>query len=268
MFKPATRTSARLRLALIGPAGSGKTYSALRIAHHLGGRVAVIDTEHGSASKYALPTGGTQDKDGFTFDVLELSSFNPKTYVESIHLAEKAGYDILIIDSLSHAWVGKEGALEMVDKAAARTRGNSFAAWRNVTPLHNQLVDTMLSSSCHLIATLRSKMDYVQERDEQTGKTHIRKMGLQPIQREGIEYEFDVVGDLDQQNILTITKTRCPSLNGQTIPKPCSGFAADLRDWLQGDPIATNGTARLARDVEALYGPVDPRYETVKEEAL
>ena len=82
-------------------------------------------------------------------------------------MVEKAGYEILIIDSLSHAWVGREGALEMVDKAASRTRGNSFAAWRHVTPLHNQLVDAMLGTSCHLIATLRSKMDYVQERDEQ-----------------------------------------------------------------------------------------------------
>ena len=259
MFVRATRTAARLRLGLIGPPGSGKTYTALRIAHHLGGRIALIDTEHGSASKYALTNGGTHDKDGFTFDVLELDSFSPATYVDAIHLAEKEAYDILIIDSLSHAWVGQEGALEMVDKAAARSRGNSFAAWRHVTPLHNQLVHTMLASRCHLIGTLRSKMDYVQERDEQTGKTHIRKVGLQPIQREGIEYEFDVVGDLDQQNVLTITKTRCPALNGSTIPKPCSGFAAVLKEWLQGDkaPGKANGNSALARDIEALYGPVD-----------
>lgn len=260
MFKRATRTSARLRLGLVGPPGSGKTYTALRVAHHLGGRVGLIDTEHGSASKYALPTGGTEDRDGFSFDVMELDAFNPKTYIEAIHMAEKAGYEILIIDSLSHAWVGREGALEMVDKAASRTRGNSFAAWRHVTPLHNQLVDAMLGTSCHLIATLRSKMDYVQERDEQTGKTQIRKVGMQPVQREGIEYEFDVVGDLDQQNVLTVTKTRCPALNGLTIPKPCSGFAALLGEWLKGDPAAapTNGNGELARDVERLYGPADP----------
>ena len=259
MFKRATRTSAKLRLGLVGPPGSGKTYTSLRVAHHLGGRVALIDTEHGSASKYALPNGGTEDREGFTFDVMELEAFNPKTYIEAINLAEKEGYDILIVDSLSHAWVGREGALELVDKAASRSRGNSFAAWRHVTPLHNQLVDAMLGTSCHLIATLRSKMDYVQERNEHTGKTQIRKVGMQPVQREGIEYEFDVVGDLDQQNDLTITKTRCPALLGMTIPKPCSGFAALLDAWLNGDVAATrtNGSDALARDVERLYGPAD-----------
>ena len=231
MFKPATRHSARLRLGLTGPAGAGKTYTALTLASHLGGRIALIDTEHGSASKYALTTGG---QDGFAFDVLELDTFNPQTYIDAIHLAEKADYDLLIIDSLSHAWMGKEGALEMVDRAAARSRGNSFAAWRHVTPLHNQLVDAMLSCRCHLIATLRAKMDYVQDRDEQSGKTRIRKVGMQPVQREGIEYEFDVVGDLDQHNVLTITKTRCPALSGQIIPQPGAGLAGLLKEWLEG----------------------------------
>ena len=237
MFKPATRHSARLRLGLTGPAGAGKTYTALTLASHLGGRIALIDTEHGSASKYALPADGQIGRDGFAFDVLELDGFNPQTYIDAIHLAEKADYDLLIIDSLSHAWMGKEGALEMVDRAAARSRGNSFAAWRHVTPLHNQLVDAMLSSRCHLIATLRAKTAYVQDRDEQTGKTRIQKVGMQPVQREGIEYEFDVVGDMDQQNVLTITKTRCPALSGQTIPKPGSGLATMLKGWLQGDKM-------------------------------
>ncbi len=146
VFKKATKKDSKLRLGLMGPAGSGKTYTALAVAKHFGGRVAVIDSEHGSASKYA---------DLFDFDVLELASFSPNDYTNAIKAAE--GYDVLIIDSLSHAWSGKNGALELVDKAAARSKsGNSFAAWREVTPLHNQMVEAIMEAKLHLIATLRS----------------------------------------------------------------------------------------------------------------
>ena len=129
VFKKATKEQAKLRMGIIGPAGSGKTYTALLTARNLvpDGKIAVLDTERGSASKYA---------DIFEFDVCELESFHPENYIKTIQAAEEAGYDVLIIDSLSHAWTGKDGALELVDKAAARERGNSFAAWRHVTPLH------------------------------------------------------------------------------------------------------------------------------------
>jgi len=229
-FQKATKKQAKLRLALIGPSGSGKTYTALTLATHLvpNGRVALIDTERGSASKYA---------DLFSFDVQELDSFHPQRYIEAIGDAQAAGYDVLVIDSLSHAWMGKDGALELVDKAAKRNPGgNSFAAWRDVTPLHNQLVDAMLAARLHIIVTLRSKMEYVQEKDER-GKTVIRKVGLQPVQRDGLEYEFDVVGDLDQDNTLVITKTRCSTLTGAVVPKPGKELAAALDTWLQGEPV-------------------------------
>ncbi len=227
-FQPATQQQSRLRLALIGPAGSGKTYSALQIAQHLGPRVALIDTEHGSASKYASL---------FCFDVLELTTFDPRTYVGAIQAADAVGYDVLIIDSLSHAWMGKDGALELVDRAAKRSpTANSFAAWRDVTPLHNALVDAILASRCHVIATLRAKTEYVQDKDEK-GKTVIRKVGLAPVQRDGLEYEFDVVGDLDQDNTLIVTKTRCPELAAAVIAKPGHELAATLKAWLgQGSP--------------------------------
>ncbi len=228
MFQKATKRAARLRMALIGPAGSGKTYTALSIATHLGGPIAVLDTEHGSASKYA---------DLFTFDVLELESFDPRRYVEAIHAADAAGYKALIIDSLSHAWMGKDGALELKDKATAASRsGNSFDAWRTVTPLHNQLVESILASRCHVFATLRTKTEYVVEQDDR-GKNKPRKVGLQPVQRDGLEYEFDVVGDLDQENNLVIGKTRCPALQGQVYQKAGKEVAGVLWDWLQGEPI-------------------------------
>ena len=139
-FAKATKKAAKLRMALIGPSGAGKTYTALAIGTSLGEKVAFIDTEHGSASKYA-------GRDGFNFDVLELDSFHPQTYIDAIKAAEQAGYDVLVIDSLSHAWMGKDGALELVDKAAKRSQStNTFAAWRDVTPLHNALVEVMIQS--------------------------------------------------------------------------------------------------------------------------
>src|SRR5690606_21534998 len=141
-FQKATKKSARLRMALIGVAGAGKTYTALSIAQNLGQKVAVVDTERGSASKYS---------DMFDFDVMEMESYGPKVYVDAIHAAEEAGYDVLIIDSLSHAWAGKDGALEMVDRAAKRAQsGNTFGAWRDVSPLHNQMVDAIVSSRIHI----------------------------------------------------------------------------------------------------------------------
>ncbi len=227
LFKKATKLAARLRAAFVGPAGSGKTYSGLAVACAIatakGGRVAVIDSERGSASKYA----GL-----FDFDVMELSTFSPETYVEAIHTAEREGYAVVLIDSLSHAWMGKEGALEQVDKAQKRNKGgNSFAAWRDVTPMHNALVDAMLQSPCHVIATMRAKTEYVLEENAQ-GKKVPRKVGLAPVQRDGLEYEFDVVGDLDLDNVFSVSKTRCPALRQAVIDRPGAEFAKTLIDWL------------------------------------
>lgn len=240
-FKRATKSQAKLRMALMGPSGSGKTYTALSVAQTFG-KVAVIDTEHGSASKYG---------DRFTFDVLELSDYHPQQYIDAIRAAGESDaasngtmYDVLVIDSLSHAWNGVGGVLEMVDKAAKRSDSkNTFAAWRDATPLHNQLVEALLSAPLHLIVTMRSKTEYVLERDER-GKMTPRKIGLAPIQREGMEYEFDVVGELDMTNTLQITKTRIPRLTGKVIPVPGAPLGETLKAWLaDGTPLhwAKNG---------------------------
>lgn len=240
-IRKATREQAKLRLALIGPAGSGKTYSALKIAIAIAGDkpVLVLDTEHGSAEKYA---GYCDPEIGpLEFDIVTPDSFSPAIYIEGIKLAEANGYGVIVLDSLSHAWMGKDGALELVDRAQARQKTpNSYTAWRDVTPLHNQMVDAIVGARVHVIATLRSKTEYVQEKDPQTGRTIIRKVGLQPVQRDGLEYEFDVVGDLDQDNTLTISKTRCPVLAGAVVRKPGRQIADALRDWLNtGAPPAT-----------------------------
>lgn len=208
-FKKATKKAAKGRLSLIGPSGSGKTFWALGIASRLGERVAVIDTEHGSASKYA---------DRFEFETLQLESFSPATYVQAIEAAENEGFDVIVIDSLSHAWMGKDGALEQVDKAAERSSsGNSFAAWRKVTPMHNDLVEAMVGCRSHLIATMRTKTEYVLQENEK-GKKEPKKIGLQPVQRDGLEYEFDAVCDLElEHNNLIVGKTRCPALRSRVF---------------------------------------------------
>jgi nucleoside-triphosphatase THEP1 len=224
-FKRATKAQAKLRLGLIGPAGSGKTMTAIRVAHGLGGRVAVIDTERGSASLYA-------GERGLAFDVLELDTYEADKFIDAIREAEQAGYDVLIIDSLSHAWAGKGGILEFVDNAAKRSGGGSFAGWRDATPRHNQLVDAILGAKLHIICTLRSKVEHVIE--QVNGRTQVRKVGLQPVQRDGLEYEFTVVGDVNQDHELIVTKTRAAWLKDAIIREAGEELGKKLAEWLAG----------------------------------
>jgi hypothetical protein len=193
----------------------------------LGQRIAVIDTERGSSSKYAGEEGMPE------FDVVELESFSPDRYIEAIKAAEEADYDVLIIDSLSHAWVGKEGVLEQVDLARARSKtGNPFTdGWRYASPMHNRLVDTMLQSKLDLIVTMRSKTKYVLE--EQNGRQIPKQVGMEVVQRDGIEYEWDIVGELDKENTLIITKSRCKALSGKSFAQPGADLGQAIKAWLR-----------------------------------
>lgn len=193
----------------------------------MGGKIALIDTEHGSASKYA---------DEFQFDTLQLQTYNPQTYIDAIQAAEDAGYETIIIDSLSHAWSGKGGALELVDQYSAASKGNSYVAWGKVTPLWNELLSSILRVNAHVIGTMRSKMDYVIEQDR-NGKSSPRKVGMAPIFREGGEYEFDVVGELTLDHTMVISKTRCRELDEAVIEKPGAALAEMLQRWLEGEPL-------------------------------
>lgn len=230
LFEKAIKHEAKLRLAIAGPAGSGKTYTGLRIAKGLanGGKIAVVDTEHGSASKYA---------DLFDFDVMEmLPPFHPDRFVEAIQGAQMAGYSVVVLDSLSHAWNGTGGLLELVDKFAAQSNSkNTFMAWKQGTPIYNKLVDRIIQSNIHVIATMRTKQDYVLELDDR-GKQKPVKVGLAPVQREGFEYEFDVVMNMDTDNQGVITKTRCPALSGGVFKKPGQDVSDILVEWLSGAP--------------------------------
>lgn len=222
-FKKATKTQSKLRLSIAGPAGAGKTFTALKLATEMGGKIAVIDTERGSASKYS---------DMFEFDVLELDDFHPEKYIEAMQAAEKAGYEILIIDSTTHEWNGKNGILELHEAAIQRQRTkNSYTAWADVTPLHTRFIDAILGSKCHIIASVRSKVEYVQDKNDR-GQTEVRKVGMASIQREGMDYEYDIQIELSIEHVGVITKTRCAALDGKTFKKPGRELAEILVAWL------------------------------------
>lgn len=228
MFNKAVKTASLLRLAFTGPAGSGKTYSALSVATALGGKVALLDTEHGSAAKYA---------DIFQFDTATLEPpYHPDRYIEAIRAAGKAGYDVLIIDSMSHAWTGTGGMLDVVNEIArAKYQNNTFMAWKDGGIIQNRFIDAILTAPIHIIATMRSKTDYVVETNEK-GKSQPRKVGTAPVQRDGFEYEYDVIIDLGIDNMGVVNKTRCPALAGKVIDKPGAPLAATLAEWLKGAP--------------------------------
>jgi len=221
-------------MAIAGPSGSGKTYTGLIFATALAdsGRVAVIDSERGSSAKYS---------DLFDFDVVDMreeyptETFDPRNYVELIHTAEDAGYDVILIDSLTHEWDGLGGALELHDQATIRNKGNSWTAWREVTPLHQRLMDTILQSSCHVIATLRSKTEYVQTEDRK-----IKKLGMAPIQRPGTEYEFDLWTEMDKdEHALMVSKTRIRVVDDAKVVKcPTAAYLDPIKAWLaEGEAI-------------------------------
>lgn len=249
-FNRARKSQAKLRLGLIGPSGSGKTYTAVGVASGLGPKpkIAVVDTEHASAALYA-------DEFGVEYDTLQLTSFEVENYVEAIELATREGYDVLIIDSLSHAWAGKGGILEFVDKAAKRT-GNNFAGWRDATPKHNLLVEAILAAPIHVICTLRSKVEHIVETVK--GRSQVRKIGMQPVQRDGLEYEFTIVGDLTQEHDLIITKTRAAFLADAVINKPGRKLGEQLHEWL--DAGEASPPPELVKKIQ-----VNDAYQTAKD---
>ena len=241
-FRKAARSQAKLRLALCGVSGSGKTYSALTLASGMGGKVALIDTERGSGELYSAD---------FDYDVAQLvPPFTPQRYISLMAEAAQE-YDILIIDSLTHAWTGQGGVLEMHDNAAAGSRsGNSYTAWRDVTPHHNALVDAIMASPAHIIATMRSKTAY-EVQDTGNGKKTPVKIGLAPVQRDGMEYEFTAVLDISLDNhIASASKDRTRLFDGlhESITRNTGVL---LMDWLQS---GVNGAGILAGLMAGLGG--------------
>lgn len=229
VIEEATITQAKAKVAIVGVAGCGKTYTSLVTARELGKKILVIDTENKTSAKYAKELG--------PYQIMSLPDYSIKTYVEALEHAAVLGYDVVIVDSLSHAWAGKGGALEQAELAKSRYGGNKFAAWGDVTPLQNRLVDTILNYPAHLIATMRMKIDYATVANE-NGKSSVQKVGLGIIQRDSFEYEFDIIAQMDIEHNLIVTKTRCSQLDGFMANKPSSEFGRIISGWLtDGEPV-------------------------------
>ena len=224
-FKKAQREQVRIKVSIAGPAGSGKTMSSLLMAYGLTkaefpnlseadvwDKICLIDTENGSGSLYVGKQVGPTTIG--SYNTIDLTPpYEPGVFVDAIHMAEEHGMNVIIIDSLSHAWAGAGGALDQQGKIAERS-GNSWTAWRSVTPQHNKLVDAMLQSPAHIIANMRAKMEYQQTVGD-NGKKQVKAIGMGVVMREGIEYEFTVSFMLDYEHVANSTKDRTGIFDGK-----------------------------------------------------
>lgn len=229
----ATKAQRKARIALAGPSGGGKSFTALTIASSLPGtgRIVGIDTEKGSMADYA---------DIFEFDHVPIDSYNPEFLIAMLAAyADDYRDGVLICDSLSHFWMGADGMLEQVDNATARSRSQSSfnSGWKDMRPVERRMIEALLAFPGHVIVTMRTKTEWVTEYDERTKKTGPRKIGTKPEQREGIEYEFGLVGDLDLDNRLVISKSRMNNgadfiRNGAVVLRPGPEFGKAIGEWL------------------------------------
>lgn len=227
-LRKATRQKAKIRLGLSAVSGGGKTYSALLIAKGLCGdwsKVAVIDTENGSADLYCHLGD---------YNVLPLSApYAPEKYIEAIQSCEKAGMEVIIIDSITHEWDGKGGCLEIVDQLTQGSSSkNSYVSWGKVTPRHQAFIDSILQSKCHVITTVRRKQDYEMTKDN-NGKVKVEKAGLKEVTREGFEYELTLNLELDHGHFATASKDRTGLFMGKPEFTPSEQTGKIIAEWCE-----------------------------------
>ena len=234
-FQKAKREKSKARICLTGASGGGKTLSALFLAYGMTedwNKIAVIDSERGRALLYA------NRSDLGTGEFLHCDLEPPYTtdrYIEAMREAEKiVGEDgIIIIDSGSHAWKGEGGVLDYKEQISNQRGKTDFSAWNDAGKVQNRFIDTIMDLNCGVIVTLRSKSEYVQEKDPETGKSTVRKLGLAPVQRDDFEYEFMLVMDCDKDtHNATIIKDNtfldAQGFYGRITPE----LGRQLREWM------------------------------------
>jgi hypothetical protein len=229
----ASRKKASIKMSLQGPSGSGKTYSSLLLAYGLSNdwsKIAVIDTENHSSELYSHLG---------SYNVLQLSApFTPEKYIQAIEVCGQAGMQVIVIDSISHEW-------EFILEAHASLTGNSFSNWQKIGLRHKTFIQAILSSKAHIIATTRTKQDYVL--NERNGKMVPEKVGLKAIQREGLDYEFTLVFDLNVKNTATASKDRTGLFFGKPEQKLSIETGRDIYNWCNSgaDLTPLDITARI-----------------------
>lgn len=223
-FKKASKSLAKAKIAITGPAGSGKTLSSLLLAKGLGGKVGVIDSENNSASLY-------EDRfPGWEYYTLPINPpYTAQKYVKAIDVAIQEGFDVLIIDSLSHVWAAEGGLLQQKEALDSRG-GNSFTNWGSITKLYEQLKGKILHSPIHVICTMRSKQEYLVEQNDK-GKAAPKKIGLAPIMRDGMEYEFTVVFDVGMDHQFMVSKDRTDLFDG-VVATITEDTGKTIKEWL------------------------------------
>lgn len=243
-FKKATREAIKIKVAIAGPSGSGKTLGALALARALAGtgRVALIDTENGSASLYG---------DRYEFDALNLAPpYTSARYIEAMEAAVEAGYDVIVIDSLSHQWNGEGGILPRKEEMDKRPGANSYTNWATFTKEHTAFLSRVLHLPAHVVATLRSKQDYVLETNDK-GKQQPKKVGMAPVQREGLEYEFSTVFDVQMDHRASASKDRTGLFEGQLVDLLDKKVGKQLVAWLASGATPAPLPGRITAEQEA-----------------
>lgn len=234
-------------MGIQGPSGSGKTYSSLLLAFGLTGdwsRVAVIDTENHSSNLY--------DYLGDYF-VLPLSApFTPERYIEAIRYCISQEIQVVIIDSISHEWEGSGGILDIHSQMA----GNSFTNWAKLTPRHNAFIQELLQSPVHVIANVRTKQDYVLV--DKNGKMAPEKVGLKGITREGMDYEFTLVLDLDIKHHANASKDRTSLFIDRPEFKITSDTGKAILEWCNsGKEVEIHEISRRINDCKTIQELLD-----------
>ncbi len=242
-LKKAQRSKAKLKLGMSAPSGGGKTLGSLLIAYGLmkekypnesdefrWSKIAIVDTENGSGELYVGSDFGKVHVGEYNAVTLT-APFEVEKYIQAMELCEEGGIEVCILDSTTHAWSGEGGLLEQQNNISKRTN-NSYTAWRDVTPQHNRFVEKMLQSPMHIIATMRAKQEYALEKDEK-GSNKVQKLGMEPEQRKGMEYEFTVFLEVSASHEAFGAKDRT-SLFDQKLFKIDESVGQTLMRWLEG----------------------------------
>jgi len=251
-LRKSERKSAKIRLSLQGPAGSGKSLSSLKIAQGLIGdlsKVAVVDTERGSANLYSHLG---------SYFVLNLEDpFSPERFIEAIQLCEKSGIECIILDSISHEWSGKGGILEIHEKTTSAMRvPNSFTAWASITPRHQAFIDAILQSKCHVITTIRTKTEYIIS--ERNGKNVPQKVGMAAVQRDGFEYEVSISLDIDDEHMALSSKDRTGLFSDKGKFRITTETGKLIRDWCNSG-ISVQSTVMVNPEPVPSFEPISSK---------